>query len=119
MNTSFTLSQINGINVVGISGNILSDLDFEPIEIKIDEFIQDGMINLILDLEKVALINSLGVKNLIKTFTKCRNAGGEMYIVNISEKINHVLMLTKLNAVLNIATSVKEAEQNILENNES
>lgn len=119
MNTSFEVESRDQVQVISVSGNILSSLDFEGLEEKINEFLENGQVNLIFDLKNVAVINSLGVNGLIKTFTKCRNAGGEMFIVNISEKINHVLMLTKLNAVLNIATSVEEAEQNILSSNES
>ena len=67
--------------------------------------------NLILNLAQIKLLNSLGINTLIKIFTKCRNNGGDLYIVNISEKINQVLLLTKLNTVLNIANSTAEAEE--------
>ncbi len=119
MSASFETESRDKVHVIYVSGNILSSLEFEGLSEKVDEFIENGHVNLILDLKNVAVINSLGVNGLIKTFTKCRNAGGELYIVNISAKINHVLMLTKLNAVLNIATSVEEAEKNILSSNES
>ena len=68
--------------------------------------------NLILNLAEIKILNSLGINSLIKIFTKCRNNGGDLYIVNISEKINQVLLLTKLNTVLNIANSTAEAEEN-------
>jgi anti-sigma B factor antagonist len=64
-----------------------------------------------LNLENLALINSLGLNSFIKIFTKSRNLGGDLYIVNISDKINQVLLLTKLNSVLNIATSLEEAKE--------
>jgi anti-sigma B factor antagonist len=67
---------------------------------------------LILNLAEIKILNSLGINSLIKIFTKCRNNGGDLYIVNISEKINQVLLLTKLNTVLNIANSTAEAEEN-------
>ena len=119
MTSSFETEIRDQVVIISVAGNILSSLDFKGLEDKIDELIQTDHVNLIIDLKNIAVINSLGVNGLIKTFTKCRNAGGDLFIVNISEKINHVLMLTKLNAVLNIVTSVEEAEKNILSSNES
>ncbi len=110
---SLSLSQISlpNCNEILLQGSALSEVDFEELNAMVDAQIKNNQPNLILNLEKVKILNSLGINILIKTFTKCRNNGGDMYIVNISEKINQVLLLTKLNTVLNIATSTAEAEE--------
>ncbi|WP_066759517.1 STAS domain-containing protein [Crocinitomix algicola] len=92
-----------------LTGNGLIEDDFAELLQIVDERIAAAQPNLVLNLEKVKVLNSLGLNTLIKIFTKCRNNGGDMYIVNISDKINQVLLLTKLNTVLNIATSTEEA----------
>jgi anti-sigma B factor antagonist len=94
-----------------LQGNPLVETDFNPINEAVENAIHDGQVHLILNMQKVDLLNSIGINTLIRIFTKCRNNGGEMYIVNISDKINQVLLLTKLNTVLNIATSVEEAAE--------
>ena len=104
--------------VLEISGKGIDDEDFKPLLNQIDELIINHSPNLIIDLKKMDLINSLGLNFLIKIFTKSRNSGGEMYIVNISDKINQVLLLTKLNTVLNIAESIKVAEEKFIQNNQ-
>lgn len=96
-----------------LQGTPLIETDFINLNEAIQECIEDGQSNIILNLDKVDILNSIGINTLIRIFTKCRNNGGDMYIVNISDKINQVLLLTKLNTVLNIATSVKEAEQKL------
>lgn len=106
-------------NELLLEGKGLTDLDFKPLDEQVDELLKGNENNLILNLEKMDLINSLGIKALIKVFTKCRNQGGDMYIVNISEKISQVLVLTKLNTVLNIATSLNEAINQFAIENES
>jgi anti-sigma B factor antagonist len=95
-----------------IEGSGLSEIDFQELLNLVDTEIDNSQANLILNLEKVKILNSLGINTLIKIFTKCRNNGGDMYIVNISDKINQVLLLTKLNTVLNIANSTADAEEN-------
>ncbi|HIP37312.1 MAG TPA: anti-sigma factor antagonist [Crocinitomix sp.] len=99
-------------SIITLSGKGLSEEDFSPLFQTANNLIESNSPNLILDLQALTLINSLGLNTLIKLFTKSRNAGGEMYIVNISGKINQVLLLTKLNTVLNIATSIDDAKQN-------
>lgn len=106
-------------NELVAQGRGLSAIDFSPLETAVNELVEGGESNIILNLEQVDIINSLGIKSLIKSFTKCRNAGGDMYIVNISDKISQVLLLTKLNTVLNIATSLNEAINQFAIENES
>ncbi len=99
-------------SVISLSGKGLSEEDFIPLTQTAFDLIKNHSPNLIINLKELDLINSLGLNTLIKIFTKSRNSGGEMYIVNISGKINQVLLLTKLNTVLNIAKSIDDAKQN-------
>lgn len=106
-------------NELILDGKGLSDLDFESVEKEVELLLADNEPNVILNMEKISLINSLGIKSLIKIFTKCRNSGGDLYIVNISDKISQVLLLTKLNTVLNIAASLNDAINQFALENES
>lgn len=94
-----------------LEGKGLSEQDFLPLIEITSQQLEKHSNNIILNLESLAIINSLGLNSFIKIFTKSRNLGGDLYIVNISDKINQVLLLTKLNSVLNIATSLKEAKE--------
>lgn len=97
---------------IRLTGSALSDVEFEPLHNRVNELIENNQPNIILNLNGVKVLNSLGINALIRIFTRCRNNGGDLYIVNISDKINQVLLLTKLNTVLNIAPSVQEAVTN-------
>ncbi len=111
---SLVLSQVPHSNCIEISleGSALSEMEFDELNALIDIQLQKKQANVILNLKAVKILNSLGINTLIKTFTKCRNHGGDMYIVNISDKINQVLLLTKLNTVLNIVPSIEKAVEN-------
>ena len=73
-----------------LSGQPLSELDFEELQDEVKGQVEEGNCNLILNLGGVKILNSLGINALIKVMTRCRNNGGDLYIVNISEKINQV-----------------------------
>jgi anti-sigma B factor antagonist len=108
---SLSLSCTNLLNCVEISlkGKAFTEEDFSELKNQVDILLEAEQANLIINLKEIKILNSLGINMLIKIFTKCRNNGGDLYIVNISDKINHVLLLTKLNTVLNIANSTEEA----------
>ena len=46
---------------------------------------------------------------MITILTKFRNKGGEVWLVKPSENVKKLLIITKLNAKLNIAESEEEA----------
>lgn len=102
-----------------LDGSGLSEQDFDLLVQEAEDLMENDEVNLIINMENIKLLNSLGIKTLIKVFTKSRNKGGDLYIVNISEKINQVLLLTKLNTVLNIAPSLNEAINQFAIENES
>lgn len=112
---SLTITSVNHDQFLELQlqGTPLVEHDFKSLNETVEEAIQKDQTQLVLNMEKVDLLNSIGINTLIRIFTKCRNNGGDMYIVNISDKINHVLLLTKLNTVLNIATSVEAAAEKI------
>lgn len=94
-------------------GEVFTEEEFAPIFETVNTFIEGGKNHFILNLEGMSYLNSLGLNALIKVFTAARNSGGDLVIVNISKKINQVLILTKLNSVLNIATSLKNAIEHL------
>ena len=111
---SISLNQISHLNCteIQVSGSALTEPEFEILTDAGQELIDTDKPNIILNLKEIKFLNSLGINTLIKIFTRSRNHGGDLIIVNISDKISQVLLLTKLNTVLNIAPSVQEAVNN-------
>ncbi|MCU0430657.1 MAG: STAS domain-containing protein [Cytophagaceae bacterium] len=63
------------------------------------------------DLSNIRYMNSSGLGVLITLMTKFRNRGGELVLVNPSEQINKLLIITKLNSIFNVVKSEEEASQ--------
>ena len=62
----------------------------------------------LVNITDVRYINSSGIGVLITILTKFRNKGGELYLVNPSEHVKKLLIITKLQAIFNIAESEGE-----------
>ncbi|MBK8290664.1 MAG: STAS domain-containing protein [Flammeovirgaceae bacterium] len=62
----------------------------------------------IIDISDLRYINSSGIGVLITILTKFRNKGGEVYLMNPSESVSKLLVITKLNAIFQIIKSEDE-----------
>lgn len=67
----------------------------------------------LIDISEVRYINSSGIGVLITVLTKFRNKSGELYLINPSEHVSKLLIITKLQAIFNIVNSEEEAQLQI------
>jgi len=63
----------------------------------------------LVDISDVRYVNSSGIGVLITVLTKFRNKGGEVILINPSEQVKKLLIITKLNAIFNVVDSREEA----------
>ena len=61
------------------------------------------------DISDVRYINSSGIGVLITILTKFRNKDGEVVLVNPTDHVKKLLVITKLNAIFTIVNDVEEA----------
>ena len=111
MNLTYTTTQTEeGIVIFNLSGKILTKEDSEEVTNEIDENIENENFNVILNLEELDYINSTGLNFIISSFTKMRNAGGELVISSVSQKVEDLLVITKLNTIFTSFKSLPEAK---------
>ena len=63
----------------------------------------------LIDLTDVRYINSSGIGVMITILTKFKNQSGELYLINPSEHVKKLLIITKLQSIFNIVLSEEEA----------
>ena len=71
--------------------------------------IQQKVVKCVIDISKLRYINSSGIGVLITVLTKFRNKGGEVFLLKPSESVQKLLVITKLNAIFQIAKTEEEA----------
>ncbi len=105
----FTFSESEGVTILALSGNLIGENDGLRLNDTFNEKLEDGNINFIVDLTKLQHINSSGLGVLITLLTRARKRGGEMVLVNPSEYIRNLMMITKLNTIFKVFPSKEEA----------
>ena len=96
---------------VSLEGNLINKQQSQELLNEIDFHYNEGIRKLIIDLTEMKYMNSTGLSILINIFTQTRNRGGEVVIVNIPEKIEKLLVITKLNSIFNIEKSIDDAKK--------
>jgi len=81
--------------------------------------LDDGIKNVLIDLAEMQYMNSTGLSILINILTQTRSKGGEVVVANVPEKINKLLVITKLNSVFNIKENIELAKTELTQAHES
>lgn len=111
MSFSFNISKENGFIHVRLEGNLINKQQVEGLVAELDFYYNEGINKIIIDLSDMQYMNSTGLSILINIFTKTRSKGGEVILINIPDKINKLLIITKLNSIFNIENSVEDAKK--------
>jgi len=62
--------------------------------------LEEGFFNIVLNMQDVTLITSIGIKILLKTFKNCTEAGGKFRIEDPSEVVQSVMGLSALKQMM-------------------
>ena len=111
MSFSFDIKQDEDLILISLKGNLISKESVQDLLDEIDFLFSEGLRKIIIDLSEMKYMNSTGLSVLINIFTQARNKGGEVILVSIPEKINELLIVTKLNSIFNIEETVEAAKK--------
>ncbi len=106
---NFNVSERYNCVVIEFKGNVMGGPDAVKLNEKLHELIEEDRTNVVADLGKVKFMNSSGLGMLIGGLTTMRKAGGDLRIANATDKIESLLVVTKLITVFNHFKSLEEA----------
>ncbi|MCF8241138.1 MAG: STAS domain-containing protein [Melioribacteraceae bacterium] len=98
-----------GAVVVELKGNVMGGPDAQEFNTLLHKLLDEDKKNLVVDLANVKFMNSSGLGMLISGFTTMKNGGGSLKLANATDKINSLLVITKLITIFEHYTSVEEA----------
>lgn len=109
MNFTYQIQQKPDVLIISLKGDLIEKDQTLELMKAIEHHIIENENNFILNLSELRYVNSTGLNILINILTKSRNSGGEAIITNVPEKINKLIITTKLNTVFTVTDSVEKA----------
>ena len=94
--------EVAHVTILDVKGRIVLGEEIGDLRDAVRGLVADGKKKIILNLAEVDYIDSSGVGELVGCFTTVRNAGGELKLLKLSQKVQDVLYVTKLYTVFDI-----------------
>jgi anti-sigma B factor antagonist len=94
--------EVAHVSILDVQGRIVLGDEIGELRDAVRRLVADGKKKIILNLSDVDYIDSSGVGELVGCFTTVRNAGGELKLLKLSQKVQDVLHVTKLYTVFDI-----------------
>ena len=104
----------NGIQIFTIKGKIMGGDPATMLRGKVQEGLEGGIRNFIINLEQVDWMNSIGLGMLVAILNTVTKAEGKLKLVNI-DSIKKILLITRLVTIFEIHDSMEEALASIKE----
>ncbi|MFC1683421.1 STAS domain-containing protein [Candidatus Zixiibacteriota bacterium] len=98
-----------GVVVLMPKGKIMGGPDAGAVKERLHQLIDDGKKKVVVDLGGVSWMNSSGLGILIGGLTTMRNNGGDLKLANTTDKVQNLLMVTKLITIFESFDTVEEA----------
>jgi len=95
--------------VVRFSGQIMGDEPMSLFRGVVEEYLDAGRRRFVLDLCDVPWVNSQGLGGLVRVRNAIVNRGGRLALANITDKIEELLIITRLTANFETFDSLNEA----------
>jgi anti-sigma B factor antagonist len=109
MALSFEAKKVGGVNVLTPAGKIVIGEEVTALREKIKDLLKAGEKNILLNMAGVSYVDSTGIGALVGSFTTIRSQGGQMKLANLVDKVQDILVVTKLLTVFDVFKNEEEA----------
>ena len=100
---------LENVVVLDLKGKLTIGEGDELLKEKINNVLQQGHKNLLLNLEDVPYVDSAGLGEIVRTYTTVSRQGGTLKLVNLTKRITALLAITKLLTVFDTFESEADA----------
>ncbi len=105
----FTTSEVYNAAVISFKGKLMGGPEAQEFHDALSNYLNEGKKNIIIDMSGVKFVNSSGIGNLVRGFSTVKDAGGKLKLAGVTDKIDGLLSITKLNSVFEQHKTIEEA----------
>ena len=101
--------QAGDVTVLDLSGKITIGEGSVALRAAIRRLLEEGKKRILLNLAGVSYVDSSGIGELVSSYTAINKEGGQLKLLNLTQKIQDLLTITKLLTVFDVYESEAEA----------
>ena len=103
------IRKTDSIAILDLSGKLMGGPDADAFKDTIKQLIEEGYKNVIVNLQHVPWVNSTGLGILIAGYTTLKREGGALKLIHVTERIDSILMITKLGTIFESYSDEQQA----------
>ncbi|MGE5569015.1 MAG: STAS domain-containing protein [Rhodospirillales bacterium] len=111
MSLKISVRQVGSVAVLDLSGRITLGEASGSLRDTIKDLLSKGQKNVILNLADVSYIDSSGLGELVGGFATVSNRGGSLKLLNVQQRVDELMQITKLYSVFEAFTDEAAAVQ--------
>ena len=101
--------EVQGVTILDVSGKITIGEGSVEVRNQVSKLLKQGKKRLVLNLAAVPYVDSSGLGALVSSHTTAAKEGGQLKLAHLTEKIRHLLVITKLLTVFRCYDTEQEA----------
>ena len=101
--------QAGDVTILDMDGKITIGEGSVALRSAIRRLLEEGKKKILLNLGQVGYIDSSGIGELVSSYTAISNAGGQLKLLNLTQKLKDLLGITKLLTVFDVYDSESDA----------
>jgi anti-sigma B factor antagonist len=109
MSLDIQQNEREGIIILVLKGRLTVGPEASAMRDRISALAAAGSVNIILDMENVAYIDSTGLGALVMTATGMRKQGGNIKLLNLNRRNIELLIMTKIATVFDLFVDEQDA----------
>jgi anti-sigma B factor antagonist len=109
MDMTTSKRQAGDVTIVDLTGRIALGQESAAVRNLIMDLLSQGHTKILLNMAGVDYVDSSGLGMLVSSMTSVRKAGGEIKLVNLSDKVDDLMEVTRLYTVFDIPDNEEAA----------
>lgn len=102
---TITTHDVGDVTVMELTGRLVLETAESPLKPALDALSTRGRSKIVLDINNVTYIDSMGLGLLVARFVSLRNKGGDLRFVHVTPRSMHLMAITNLSRVFEIFAS--------------
>ncbi len=91
-----TERRVGDVTVLGLAGRLVLEDGVDELRDRITALVEEGRIRLIADMGNLSFVDSSGLGILISKLVSLRRRGGDLRLLNVTPRGQHLLEITRL-----------------------
>ena len=101
--------QVDGVNVVVISGRLVLGKDVDQLEALVNDLIKQTPALIVFDVSALDYADSAGIGTFVACLTNIRKAGGEMRVAGVNARMRRLFQITGIQSLMPMYPTVAAA----------